>query len=119
MKWHHVGIQVWKLEESVHFYKNKFGFEIEHTLLLPGEKIAFLIKDKIRIELVESKDSPATKSSVHLSWQVEDIEDLMKKLGEKELNPIEGPYSLDNGWTVVFYNGPNNEMIEFIQINVS
>jgi lactoylglutathione lyase len=118
MKWHHVGIQVWKLEESIPFYKNNFGFEIDHTLLLHGEKIAFLIKDEIRIELVESEDSPAPKSSVHFSWQVEDTEDLMKKLGEKGLNPIEGPYSLDNGWTVVYYNGPNNEMIEFIQISV-
>lgn len=29
---------------------------------------------------------------------------------------IEGPYKLQNGWKTVFYEGPNIEVIEFLQV---
>ena len=29
---------------------------------------------------------------------------------------IEGPFKLKNGWETVFYQGPDNEVIEFLQM---
>ncbi|MBS4190470.1 VOC family protein [Bacillus sp. FJAT-49705] len=115
MKWHHAGIQVRNLEDSIQFYKRMFDFTIEQYLTLPGEKIAFLKKEDIRIELIESEESLVAFSSIHISWQVEELEIWMKKLKSKGLYPSEGPIKLENGWVAVFYDGLDNEIIELIQ----
>jgi lactoylglutathione lyase len=114
MKWHHAGIQVKNLDVSILFYERVFDFKIEQFLTLPGEKIAFLKKGNVRIELIELDDNPATFSPIHLSWQVEEIEEWLKRLGGQGLYPLEGPYKLENGWVTVFYEGPDHEVIELI-----
>ncbi|WNS74973.1 VOC family protein [Bacillus sp. DTU_2020_1000418_1_SI_GHA_SEK_038] len=116
MKWHHGGIQVRNLEEAIEFYETVFDFKIEQYLTLLGEKIAFLIKGEVRIELIESEEAPVPISTIHLSWQVEDVEEWVKKLSVNGLELSEGPYKLKNGWDVVFYEGLNNEVIELIQV---
>ncbi|QED49405.1 VOC family protein [Cytobacillus dafuensis] len=115
MKWHHAGIQVRNLEDSIQFYKRMFDFTIEQYLTLPGEKIAFLKKEDIRIELIEAEESLVPFSSIHISWQVEGLEIWMNKLRSKGLYPLEGPIKLENGWVTVFYEGLDHEVIELIQ----
>ncbi|KAB2334874.1 glyoxalase/bleomycin resistance/dioxygenase family protein [Cytobacillus depressus] len=115
MKWHHAGIQVRHLADAIQFYESMFDFKVEKYLTLPGEKIAFLKKEEVRIELIESGEILVPSSSIHLSWGVEDLEVLKESLIEKGLNPSEGPYKLENGWITVFYEGLNNEVIEIIQ----
>jgi lactoylglutathione lyase len=119
MKWHHAGIQVQNLDESIQFYETVFGFQVEQYLMLPGEKIVFLKKGDIRIELIESEEFLVSFSSIHISWQVEDIEYWMGTLRDKGLHPAEGPYKLKNGWVTIFYKGLNNEVIELLQVNDS
>ncbi|MEH7342301.1 VOC family protein [Bacillus sp. JJ1532] len=116
MKWHHAGIQVRNLEEAIEFYESVFEFKIEQYLTLLGEKIAFLKREEIRIELIESEEKPSSLSSIHLSWQVEDVEEWIWKLSVKGLKLAEGPYKLKNGWDIVFYEGLNDEVIELIQV---
>ncbi|NRG44867.1 VOC family protein [Bacillus sp. CRN 9] len=114
MKWHHAGIQVRNLEDSIQFYVSVFDFKIEQYLSLPGEKIAFLKKEDVRIELIELEGFPAPFSSIHLSWKVDDIEEWNNKLRDNGHDPTEGPYKLENGWVAVFYRGIDNEVIELI-----
>ncbi|MFC5605155.1 VOC family protein [Sporosarcina koreensis] len=115
MRWHHGGIEVGNLDESIRFYESMFEFAIEQFLTLNGEKIAFLKNEDVRIELIESKDIAAPSNSVHLAWQVDDIEGWMKRLREKGLLPSEGPYNLKNGLVAVFYEGLDGEVIELVQ----
>lgn len=117
MKWHHAGIQVLNLHEAIQFYEDIFEFKIEQYLTLPGEKIAFLKREEIRIELIESEEKPSPMSTVHLSWQVENMNLWIRRLSGKGLAPSEGPVELDNGWDVVFFEGLNNEVIELIQVD--
>lgn len=84
--------------------------------MLNGEKIAFLKNEDIRIELNESEDISILANVVHLAWQVDDIEEWMKRLDGKGLLPSEGPYKLKNGWIAVFYEGPDGEVIELVQV---
>ncbi|MCG7343743.1 VOC family protein [Sporosarcina sp. ACRSL] len=116
MRWHHGGIEVGNLADSIQLYENMFDFKIEQFLTLIGEKMAFLKNEDVRIELIESKDNQALQNSVHLAWQVDDIEGWMKRLIGKGLYPSEGPYKLKNGWVVVFYEGLDGEVIELVQV---
>lgn len=117
MKWHHAGIHVQKLDEAISFYKRVFQFKIEQCLILPGEKIVFLEKGDIKIELIESEEGFRSFGSIHLSWQVEDVWDWIEKLRRYGCLPLEGPLDLGNGWTAVFFEGPNHEIIELIEVS--
>ncbi|MBP2242747.1 lactoylglutathione lyase [Cytobacillus eiseniae] len=115
MKWHHAGIQVQNLLDSIAFYENVFDFSIEQFLSLPGEKIVFLKKGEIRIELIESGEAPVATN--HIAWQVTDVGKWQEELGRKDIFPTEGPLKMSNGWEAVFYTGPNQEIIELIQVS--
>jgi predicted enzyme related to lactoylglutathione lyase len=115
MKWHHGGIEVGSLQDSIQFYERMFDLKIEQRFTLNGEKIVFLKNEDVKIELIESKDMSTLSNSVHIAWQVDDIEGWMKGLSNKGLFPSEGPYKLKNGWIAVFYEGLDGEMIELVQ----
>ncbi|WP_419393064.1 VOC family protein [Cytobacillus praedii] len=117
MKWHHSGVSVSHLQDSIQFYIQQFGFSFEQYLMFQEDKIAFLRNEDVRIELIESEESPRSLHSIHTAWQVEDIEDWIRQLKRKGLYPTEGPYTLSNGWITVFYEGPDHETIELIQVN--
>ncbi|MCJ7841909.1 VOC family protein [Lederbergia sp. NSJ-179] len=116
MRWHHAGIDVRNLDHSISFYESMFDFKMEQFLTLSGEKIAFLKNEDVKIELIELEDIPPPCHSVHIAWQVEDIESWMKRLRGKGLSSSEGPYKLKNGWVTVFYEGLDGEVIELIQV---
>ena len=117
MRWHHGGIEVGNLDNSIQFYESMFDLVIEQYFTLNSGKVAFLKKEDVRIELIESEDISALSNSVHLAWQVDDIEGWMMRLRVKGLPPSEGPYKLENGWIAVFYEGLDGEVIELVQSN--
>ncbi|MBY0123746.1 VOC family protein [Bacillus sp. S/N-304-OC-R1] len=117
MKWHHAGILVQNIDEAISFYEDIFEFKAEQCLTLPGEKIMFLKKGDVRIELIEPEEEFQRFSSIHLSWQVKGVGDWIEKLEKYGYLPSEGPLELDNGWTTVFFEGPNQEVIELIEIS--
>ncbi|MBS4200808.1 VOC family protein [Bacillus sp. FJAT-49732] len=117
MKWHHVGIQVQDLKKSEKFYREVFGFLIEQRLELVGEKITFLIRDSIRIELILSEETEEYhKDNIHMSWEINDLNDWIIHTQGYGIIPTEGPIKLQNGWSTVFYEGPDQELIELIEI---
>ncbi|MDQ0156961.1 VOC family protein [Robertmurraya andreesenii] len=108
MQIHHIGLEVQNLEDSISFYKNEMGFEIENRFSFIGEEIAFLCLHGFRIELIEGQ-----QESTHLCFEVSNLNEMMKQFSSVEI--LEGPYTLQNGWKTVFYKGPNNHIIEFLQ----
>lgn len=114
MKWHHAGIEVENLERSAAFYEKIFGFKAGSCLKLGEEKIVFLACGSIVIELIENSEQTTGFSNLHLAWEVEDISYWMGHIEECGLKPLEGPYSLDSGETVIFYKGPDGEVIELV-----
>ncbi len=80
------------------------------------ESLIFMRNGDITIELVQDTGlEPARGGSVHLAWEVEDLESQMAVLEEQGLIPIEGPLDVLGGWKVIFYEGPGTEMIELIE----
>ncbi|QTD39525.1 VOC family protein [Sporosarcina sp. Te-1] len=110
MHFHHYGVNVRNLEQSVAFYQELLNLEIETSFTFMEEKIVFLISGKFRLELIETDEAEKT---IHLCFEVKDLLEVMNCLNDAK--KLEGPYQLHNGWKTVFYEGPSREIIEFIQ----
>lgn len=98
----HIGICVTDLDRSVRFYTRVFGFALLYQLDFENNEVAatmeqdgkfrsaMLIRDDIRIELLQWVDVPTTGSGVrkpmtelgftHLSFRVEDVDGLTEDI---------------------------------------
>jgi lactoylglutathione lyase len=115
MKAHHVGIHVKDMLQAQLFYETMFGFIVEHRLDVVEEQITFMKLNSIRIELITSQNMISKEGTVHIAWEVENLDEWISKLDSNGLLPTEGPIFLENGWKTVFYQGPNLEVIELIE----
>lgn len=111
MRFHHYALEVHELEEATAIYKSYFGFQEEGRLSFMDEEIVFLVSGDFRLELISGPQQ--NERNTHLCFEVDNLPDMMKKLDDE--TRIEGPYKLPNGWETVFYEGPNQEIIEFLQ----
>lgn len=111
MRFHHYGLVVDRLEESVAFYKKHFRLQEESRFSFMEEDIVFLAAREFRLELISSQSA---ENNTHLCFEVDDLYELMKRFDSNRR--IEGPFKLENGWETIFYEGPNKEVIEFLQI---
>lgn len=117
MRFHHFAIEVKDLETSSAFFKKYIGLHEESSFLFNGEKIIFLKADGFRLELISTTEQSSNNPSfIHLCFEVDSINEVTKRFNENGIFAIEGPYKLENGWETVFYQGPDNEVIEFMQI---
>jgi lactoylglutathione lyase len=117
MRFHHLAIEVKELEISAAFYQKYFGLKEERRFHFDGEKIIFLKADGFRLELISTTEQSFNNpSSIHLCFEVDSINEVTKRFHENGIFAIEGPYTLENGWETIFYQGPDNEVIEFMQI---
>lgn len=115
MRFHHFAIEVKDLESSIAFYQKNLGLREEGRLLFQKENIVFLTNKHFRIELIEGGQQNAAQG-VHICLEVDSLREVSNYFSENGISAIEGPYKLDNGWETVFYQGPDNEVIEFLQI---
>lgn len=111
MRLHHYAVEVENLEESITFYKKLLGLEIESQLSFMDEEIVFLASDDFRLELIAT---PEVVKTTHICFEVNNLLEVMNQLDSSQ--KLEGPYKLQNSWETVFYEGPNHEIIELIQI---
>jgi lactoylglutathione lyase len=111
MKWHHVGMYVQSIETSRAFYEEMFDFKAADSFQFLGEQIVFLKRGEALLELIEGKQN---LSGMHMCFEVEDVEVWIERLRQRGLSPVEGPFRLDCGWKVVFYEGPDGEVIELL-----
>jgi catechol 2,3-dioxygenase-like lactoylglutathione lyase family enzyme len=110
MRFHHYGLEVNHLEESVDFYKKHLGLQEENRISFMGEEIVFLVAGNFRLELISNQFK---KKTTHLCFEVSALDEVINQFDS--LQKIEGPYKLDNDWETVFYEGPNQEIVEFLK----
>ncbi|WP_064092025.1 VOC family protein [Rossellomorea aquimaris] len=116
MNLHHIGINVRNLEESKQFYQTYFGFREELYLEMKDETILFLVKDTLRLELIHDSVIGESRSlKAHFAMEVEDLGEWIDFLKKQKIMPIEGPIDIDNRWKVVFFLGPDGELIELVE----
>ncbi|WP_045522899.1 VOC family protein [Neobacillus niacini] len=115
MRFHHFAIEVKDLETSIAFFQKFIGLHEEGRLLFQDENIVFLANNDFRLELISGGKRPVSQG-VHICLEVDTIHEVIKNFQEDGIIAIEGPYKLENGWETVFFKGPDNEVIEFLQI---
>ncbi len=94
------------------FYKGLLGLHFKNRIDFFNEDIIFLEGEGVQIELIKKTAPP---SSAHLAFSTDSIHKTVHSLKNKGIFPADGPYTLDNGWKTVFYEGPDGETIEFIE----
>ena len=115
MRFHHLAIEVKELVTSIAFYQKYLGLQEEGRLQFNKENIVFLANNDFRIELISGGQQPVSQG-VHICFEVDKVQEIIKTFIEDGIFALEGPYKLKNGWETVFYEGPDNEVIEFLQI---
>jgi methylmalonyl-CoA epimerase len=111
----HIGIAVKDLEESLKFYRDALGIQLEGIEVVKEQKVttAFLPVGESHIELLEATDSDSPISKFiekrgegihHIAIKVENIEEHLQRLDEKEIRLIDREPK----------QGANNKKIAFI-----
>lgn len=114
MRFHHFAIEVSDLESSIAFYQKYLGLHEEVRLQFNEENIVFLKNNDFRLELISGGPQQVSEG-VHICFEVDTVQKVISIFNENGISAIEGPCKLKNGWTIVFYQGPDNEVIEFLQ----
>jgi lactoylglutathione lyase len=112
---HHIGIYITDLEKSLQFYETILPVQNKETMNWNDKELVFLNGEGFSLELIPST-LPDSKTT-HIAFALECVETKIKELLQLQIAPSEGPYTLENGWRTVFYDGPDGEEIEFIQLN--
>ena len=117
MKVKYATIAVANMEESIKFYTEVMGFQIDNQITpYPGMKIIFL-KDEgdAMIELIENADEPEKKGIFLVGMEVEDMDTTVKQLISKGAKFTRGPMEVGDGAKLAFLMDPNGVEIELIQ----
>jgi catechol 2,3-dioxygenase-like lactoylglutathione lyase family enzyme len=109
---HHVGIYVANMEESIQFYKTVLPIQQEEKWLWNDTELVFLKGKGFLIELIPERRTQI--QNTHIAFSVKSVADKIQELKHYGIQPSEGPFHLENGWETVFYEGPDGEEIEFI-----
>lgn len=104
------------LEKSKVFYETFLDLHMIDRFQFMNEEIVFLKGKEVCIELIQNVKAQLTNPS-HLAFEVEDITKCVLHFKEQGFSPSEGPYFLNNNWKTVFYEGPDGEILEFIQVS--
>jgi len=117
----HIGIMVKDIDVSKEFYVDKLGFILTDEVNMDnGVRLAFLNVGTCLLELVQTPDhSPRGAGAVdHVAIEVEDIETLVCKLVEKQINFLTNEIAevpILGGIKNIFFTGPDGERLEFFE----
>lgn len=122
-KMEHIALIVKDLEESIEYYSNMFDF----TLRTKGDNgkryMAFLHHEHLpqfEIELIQDKHQTTTYSEVgvvnHLAFTVDNMEEAIEYYQNKGVKfHSDKPNIAIDGAKVIFFNGPNGELLQLVQ----
>ncbi|WP_458407706.1 VOC family protein [Anaerotignum sp.] len=114
MKMKHVTINTAKMEESIQFYQDIIGLEMQRDLRPMGSSIVFLADgDDPCIELIERPEQAYSGAGISIGFHVADVEAKRAELEEKGFAPT--PIISPNPNTKFFFiKDPSGVTIQFI-----
>jgi lactoylglutathione lyase len=117
MKVKYATIAVSDMEESIKFYTEVLGFEIDGQINpYPGFNITFLRNEgDALIELIENVEEPDKKGIFMVGMEVENMDSTVKELLSKGTKFTRGPIDVGDGAKIAFLKDPNGVEIELIQ----
>ena len=112
----HVAIVVKDLDESIRFYTEVMGMELDRVLSLPefGLEVAFVTKDGADIELMKFKDPSIPIGVRHICAQVPDVPQAAQELSQRGVEVVRPLGQTSLGFWYTMIRDPNGVVIEFL-----
>jgi catechol 2,3-dioxygenase-like lactoylglutathione lyase family enzyme len=112
----HVSIVVHDLDESIRFYTEVMGMELDRVLSLPEFqlRVAFVTKGGADIELMDFEDEAIPIGVRHICAQVPDVPAAAEELARRDVD-VERPLAQTSlGFWYTMIRDPNGVLIEFL-----
>ena len=117
----HTRMRVSDMEQTIKFYRGVLGLELVEQKVSPrGSHLAFLAVPNSQ-ELIELCSFPGSgavrvqEDLVHLAFEVEDLEETIRELQDKNVPITDGPTQSSSGSRFIFIDAPDGYEIELIQ----
>jgi len=119
----HVAIMVKNMDEAIAYYSEMFGFKLRDRGQSPTKDMAFIYHENhpgFEIELIQDLvplGDYSDKGIVnHLAFTVDNIEEAMAYYKEKGIQfTTETPNTGVGGSKTLFFYGPSQELLQFVQ----
>ncbi|HHV64210.1 MAG TPA: VOC family protein [Peptococcaceae bacterium] len=118
MKFCWVTLRVKNLEESLRFYREIVGLEVDRRFVAgPGTEIAFIGKGETKIELIcnEANNDVSIGQDISLGFEVKSVDEMMAFIKEKGLTVHSGPFEPNPHVKFFFVQDPNGLKIQFVE----
>lgn len=118
MKFLWATINVRNLKETLNFYRNVVGLEIQQTIEMGGgNSINFLGDGETKLEIICSKESKEVDygDSISLGFEVDSLEDKMELVKREGVEIHSGPFSPAPSTKFFFVLDPNGLKIQFVE----
>jgi lactoylglutathione lyase len=117
----HTRMRVSDMDQTIQFYRDVLGLEVLEQKVSPrGSHLAFL-KVPNSEELIELCSFPASgpvkvqEDLVHLAFQVENLDQTIAQLAEKQIKITDGPTKTSSGSRFIFIDAPDGYEVELIE----
>jgi lactoylglutathione lyase len=114
-------MRVSDMDQTIHFYTTVLGLEVLEQKVSPrGSHLAFL-KVPNSDELIELCSFPASgpvkvqEDLVHLAFQVDNLDETIAQLTEKQITITDGPTNTSSGSRFIFIDAPDGYEVELIE----
>lgn len=111
-------LKVKDMEESLKFYQEIVGLEIDHRFNAgPGVEIAFLGDGETKVELIcdQANREVNLGQDISLGFEVESVDKMIAFLKEKGRNSHSGPIQPNPHTRFFFILDPNGLKIQFVE----
>lgn len=118
MKFCWTTLSVNNMEESLKFYQEIVGLPVSKRYPAgPGVEICFLGEGETKVELIYNRDrkAPGNVEGVTLGFEVESVDEMIKFIKEKGLEPAGGIFQPNPHIKFFFVKDPNGVNVQFVQ----
>ncbi len=120
-KFLHTRMRVSDMDQTITFYTDILGLEVLERKTSPrGSHLAFLAVPNSQ-ELIELCSFPASgpvtvqEDLVHLAFEVDNLDDTIRALNDKQIKITDGPTRTSSGSRFIFIDAPDGYEIELIE----
>ena len=108
------------LERSMKFYMEVLGLPLNRRYQpVEGIDIAFFGEGETLFELIERKDITGIEHSNYVStgFQIENVNEFINHLNEKNIEILEGPFSPSSHMTFFYVEDPDGYKIQLVELS--